>query len=128
MCTQDALCHDHPKMKELIDAKQELTKQRSTPAYALQADLATLPLNTSTFGTRFDVVIIDPPWEEYARRCATHSFAPVSQTEANREGTTRQVQEQQSTTRPLELSDATSQALFPCIVFRRSCSALLKLC
>lgn len=33
-----------------------------------QADLKELPLTVDTFGTRFDVVLIDPPWEEYARR------------------------------------------------------------
>lgn len=27
-----------------------------------------LPLSVETFGTKFDVVLIDPPWEEYARR------------------------------------------------------------
>ena len=33
-----------------------------------QADLAELKLSVATFGTRFDVVLVDPPWEEYARR------------------------------------------------------------
>lgn len=33
-----------------------------------QADLKTLALNTETFGTKFDVILIDPPWDEYARR------------------------------------------------------------
>jgi len=33
-----------------------------------QADLRTLKLNTETFGTKFDVIIVDPPWDEYARR------------------------------------------------------------
>lgn len=34
----------------------------------LQADLHTLPLSVDTFGTKFDVVLVDPPWEEYVRR------------------------------------------------------------
>ena len=34
----------------------------------MQADLKQLPLSAETFGTRFDVVLIDPPWEEYVRR------------------------------------------------------------
>ena len=34
----------------------------------VQADLHELPLHTATFGTKFDVVLIDPPWEEYGRR------------------------------------------------------------
>ena len=33
-----------------------------------QADLRELKLNIVTFGTKFDVVLVDPPWEEYARR------------------------------------------------------------
>lgn len=35
---------------------------------AVQADLKQLPLTVETFGTKFDVVLIDPPWEEYVRR------------------------------------------------------------
>ena len=34
----------------------------------LQADLKQLPISVDTFGTKFDVVLIDPPWEEYGRR------------------------------------------------------------
>lgn len=34
----------------------------------LQADLHDLQLSVDTFGTKFDVVLIDPPWEEYVRR------------------------------------------------------------
>jgi len=34
----------------------------------LQADLKQLPISVETFGTKFDVVLIDPPWEEYGRR------------------------------------------------------------
>lgn len=35
---------------------------------AIQADLRELKLDAQTFGTKFDVVLVDPPWEEYARR------------------------------------------------------------
>ncbi len=34
----------------------------------MQADLRDLKLDVQTFGTKFDIVLIDPPWEEYARR------------------------------------------------------------
>lgn len=34
----------------------------------LQADLRTLKLSAESLGTRFDVALVDPPWEEYARR------------------------------------------------------------
>ena len=30
--------------------------------------MRTLPLTPETFGTKFDVVRVDPPWEEYSRR------------------------------------------------------------
>lgn len=38
------------------------------PFVSMQADLRELKLDMQTFGTRFDVVLVDPPWEEYARR------------------------------------------------------------
>lgn len=34
----------------------------------VQADLTELKLSVETFGTKFDVVLIDPPWAEYVRR------------------------------------------------------------
>lgn len=34
----------------------------------LQADLKELKLSVATLGTKFDIVLVDPPWEEYARR------------------------------------------------------------
>lgn len=40
----------------------------ATPPYYLKADLKKLELSVKTFGTKFDVVLIDPPWEEYVRR------------------------------------------------------------
>lgn len=30
--------------------------------------MSELELTPKTFGTKFDVVLIDPPWEEYVRR------------------------------------------------------------
>ena len=39
----------------------------STPLF-LKADLRQLRLSTETFGTKFDVILVDPPWEEYVRR------------------------------------------------------------
>lgn len=37
-------------------------------SFCMQADLHELKLSVATFGTKFDVVLVDPPWEEYARR------------------------------------------------------------
>eukprot|EP00200_Dunaliella_tertiolecta_P017592 CAMPEP_0202411586 /NCGR_PEP_ID=MMETSP1128-20130828/22327_1 /ASSEMBLY_ACC=CAM_ASM_000463 /TAXON_ID=3047 /ORGANISM="Dunaliella tertiolecta, Strain CCMP1320" /LENGTH=547 /DNA_ID=CAMNT_0049017321 /DNA_START=280 /DNA_END=1923 /DNA_ORIENTATION=- len=59
---------EYPKMKELICMKDQAVRQHTTPPYFLKADLRTLKLNTETFGTKFDVILIDPPWDEYARR------------------------------------------------------------
>jgi N6-adenosine-specific RNA methylase IME4 len=55
-------------LKELVDRKDSLIKARATPPMLLKADLKTLPLSVETFGTKFDVVLVDPPWEEYVRR------------------------------------------------------------
>ena len=41
---------------------------RALHAPGPQADLAELKLSVAAFGTKFDVVLVDPPWEEYARR------------------------------------------------------------
>jgi hypothetical protein len=37
----------------------------------LRADLRDFDLRS--LGTKFDVILIDPPWEEYARRAAPHA-------------------------------------------------------
>ena len=34
----------------------------------LKMDLKTTELNSEMFGTKFDVILVDPPWEEYVRR------------------------------------------------------------
>eukprot|EP00210_Caulerpa_lentillifera_P009508 g9067.t1 len=59
---------DYPNAKRLIGLKNELIAAHATPPYYLQADLHVLDLSLSTFGTKFDVALIDPPWEEYVRR------------------------------------------------------------
>ena len=41
---------------------------RAPPPPIPQADLKQLKLNVDTFGTKFDVILVDPPWEEYVRR------------------------------------------------------------
>ena len=54
------------KLKELIQAKDERIAERASPAMFKRVDLRTFDL--TTLGTKFDVVLIDPPWEEYRRR------------------------------------------------------------
>lgn len=41
--------------------------QSTLPTF-LKADLRSLKLSTETFGTKFDTILVDPPWEEYVRR------------------------------------------------------------
>ncbi|KAL3132850.1 hypothetical protein ABBQ38_006775 [Trebouxia sp. C0009 RCD-2024] len=59
---------EYPKLKELVERKDALIAARATSPTFLKADLHTLPLSVDTFGTKFDVVLVDPPWEEYVRR------------------------------------------------------------
>ena len=57
---------EYPKLKELIKAKDDLISMRATPPTYKKVDLKTFDL--TTLGTKFDVILIDPPWEEYKRR------------------------------------------------------------
>ncbi|KAJ3343924.1 N6-adenosine-methyltransferase subunit mettl14 [Gonapodya sp. JEL0774] len=57
---------EYPKLKELVRLKNEQVKERATPPQYIRANLRTFDL--TTLGTRFDVILIDPPLEEYYRR------------------------------------------------------------
>lgn len=59
---------EYPKLKELITRKDQLISKRATPPMYMQCDLRTTELSPDTFGTKFDVILVDPPWEEYVRR------------------------------------------------------------
>ncbi|MEW5306945.1 MAG: hypothetical protein WDW36_009373 [Sanguina aurantia] len=59
---------EYPKMQELIARKDKLVHDQSTLPTFLKADLRSLKLSTETFGTKFDTILVDPPWEEYVRR------------------------------------------------------------
>ena len=56
---------NYPKLNELIKLKNEILKKRATPPRWIQCDLKTF--NLSALG-KFDVILIDPPLEEYYRR------------------------------------------------------------
>jgi len=45
--------------------KDKLIETRATPPYFIQADLKQFELRE--LGCKFDLIYIDPPWEEYAR-------------------------------------------------------------
>merc|ERR1719171_1834302 len=58
---------EYPKLERVVQLKNEILKVRNTPAMYMQCDMKTFDF--STLGTDFDVVLMDPPWEEYAQRC-----------------------------------------------------------
>ena len=62
---------DYPKLNELIRRKDEVVEKRATPPMALQCDLKTYDL--ASLG-KFDVILIDPPWEEYKRRVTNYPY------------------------------------------------------
>ena len=57
---------EYPKLKELIKAKDAKIAERATAPTYKKVDLKTFDL--TTLGTKFDVIVVDPPWEEYRRR------------------------------------------------------------
>jgi len=63
---------EYPKLKELIRLKDEIIAQRATPPMYLQCDLETFDLTELQY--QFDVCMIDPPLEEYQRRCPGLTF------------------------------------------------------
>lgn len=66
---------EYPKLRELIRLKDELIAENATPPMYLQANLKKVELNTNMFGTKFDVILIEPPLEEYARGGAAVAVA-----------------------------------------------------
>ena len=76
----------YPKLNELVQLKNKKVAERATPPYYVNCDLKTFDLGS--LGTKFDVILVrsestlcglfnefgmklqvDPPWEEYRRRC-----------------------------------------------------------
>ena len=53
---------EYPKLKELTRMKNALVENRATPPTYLKVDLRTFDLKS--LGTKFDVILIDPPLEE----------------------------------------------------------------
>ncbi|KZS17486.1 N6-adenosine-methyltransferase non-catalytic subunit isoform X1 [Daphnia magna] len=56
---------EYPKLKELIRLKDELISQTASPPMYLKSDLKTF--NLKDMGCKFDVILIEPPLEEYQR-------------------------------------------------------------
>ncbi|KAG9441308.1 hypothetical protein H6P81_017162 [Aristolochia fimbriata] len=60
---------DYPKLRELIQKKDEIVAKSATPPMYFKCDLREFVLSPEYFGTKFDVILVDPPWEEYVHRC-----------------------------------------------------------
>jgi N6-adenosine-specific RNA methylase IME4 len=59
---------EYPRLERVVQLKSEILRKRNTPPMYLECDLKTLEWEKE-FGTEgFDVVLLDPPWEEYASR------------------------------------------------------------
>ena len=56
---------EYPKLKELIQLKNEVLRKRATPAKWIKCDLKTF--NLGQLG-KFDVILVDPPLREYYER------------------------------------------------------------
>ena len=63
-----SVVEDYPKLRELIQKKDEIVAKSATPPMYYKCDLREFVLSSEFFGTKFDVVLVDPPWEEYAHR------------------------------------------------------------
>ncbi|KAE8673144.1 N6-adenosine-methyltransferase subunit METTL14 [Hibiscus syriacus] len=59
---------DYPKLRELIRKKDEIVAISASPPMYMKCDLREFELSPDFFGTKFDVILIDPPWEEYVHR------------------------------------------------------------
>ncbi|XP_072953909.1 uncharacterized protein [Typha angustifolia] len=63
-----SVVEDYPKLRELIQRKDEIVAKSASPPMYYNCDLREHVLSPESFGTKFDVILVDPPWEEYVHR------------------------------------------------------------
>ncbi|KAF3332702.1 methyltransferase-like protein 1 [Carex littledalei] len=63
-----SVVEDYPKLRELIQRKDEIVSNSASPPMYYKCDLREHALSPEFFGTKFDVILVDPPWEEYVHR------------------------------------------------------------
>ncbi|CAM0870792.1 unnamed protein product [Alopecurus aequalis] len=63
-----SVAEDYPKLRELIQRKDEIVANAASPPMYHKCDLREHVLSPEFFGTKFDVILVDPPWEEYVHR------------------------------------------------------------
>jgi len=65
----------YPRLQKLLELKTELNKKRASPPMYMNVDLKAFDL--TQLGSKFDVIYVDPPWEEYSRRAAGKTLQPI---------------------------------------------------
>eukprot|EP00808_Paulinella_micropora_P018622 g5605.t1 len=60
---------DYPELKQLRTLKNRVINDHRSPATFHKCDLKEFDL--TSLGMKFDVILVDPPWEEYVRRCTS---------------------------------------------------------
>lgn len=63
-----SVVEDYPKLRELIQKKDEIVTNSATAPMYYKSNLREQVLSPEFFGTKFDVILVDPPWEEYVHR------------------------------------------------------------
>ncbi|KAG6528151.1 hypothetical protein ZIOFF_010300 [Zingiber officinale] len=63
-----SVVEDYPKFRELIQWKDEIVAKSASPPMYYKCDLHEYALSPEFFGTKFDVILVDLPWEEYVHR------------------------------------------------------------
>ncbi|KAK9059794.1 hypothetical protein SSX86_020498 [Deinandra increscens subsp. villosa] len=63
-----SVVEDYPKLRELIQKKDEIVANSASAPMYYKCDLREQVLSPEFFGTKFDVILVDPPWEEYVHR------------------------------------------------------------
>nr|GEW46421.1 methyltransferase-like protein 1 [Tanacetum cinerariifolium] len=63
-----SVVEDYPKLRELIQKKDEIVSNSASAPMYYKCDLRQQVLSPEFFGTKFDVILVDPPWEEYVHR------------------------------------------------------------
>eukprot|EP00051_Salpingoeca_urceolata_P028187 m.485507 g.485507 ORF g.485507 m.485507 type:complete len:429 (+) comp23858_c0_seq1:242-1528(+) len=61
-----------PKLKQLVDLKDALVRERNPPPMYIQSDLKDFDFRS--LGQQFDVIYVDPPLPEYERRAPGFPF------------------------------------------------------
>lgn len=68
-CEEDKRFLEYPKLERLMKLKRQVLERRNTPSLCIQANLRHFDWSILG-GMKFDVILIDPPWQEYFDRCA----------------------------------------------------------